>query len=73
MGKDIVHRFVNNKDEEELWAGKVTSYNHAIEKHTLTYTGDTEAGGEGLEGEVGGGRAGDSVSTEAELADAGTH
>ena len=42
VGKDIVHRFVNDDEEEQLWAGKITSYNHATEKHTLTYTGDTE-------------------------------
>ena len=42
VGKDIIHRFINDKGEEELWAGKIIGYDPASKEHTLTYTGDTD-------------------------------
>ncbi len=43
VGKDIIHRFMNESNEdEELWDGRVTAFNNVTKKHTIAYTGDAE-------------------------------
>ena len=39
----ILHKFINETSrKEELWAGKIISYNKHTKTHTLIYTGDNE-------------------------------
>ena len=43
IGMDVIHKFVSESDQEELWAGKVISYDHNnTNMHILVYTGDEE-------------------------------
>ena len=43
VGKDVIHKFMNeNTSKDELWSGKIISYNPSTKEHTLQYTGDSE-------------------------------